>query len=161
MMTGLACFRSPVTFLKWTACAGCGLLAVGIILAAGGYASPFPDTEITRQEPYANFVGREYRVRSDVSAYAWNAFPDKAKILSVSLEPPPGVHNRFVSSVTPLKQGQKLRIVSVWQHFALVEFTRYYVVSVPDAGLPDGIDITMAVDSDGVPDPLIYESIGK
>ena len=73
--------------------------------------------------------------------------------------PPPGVDNRFVSYVTPLKPGQRVRIVSAWRRFALVEFSRYYVVSLPDAGLPKGIEITMAVNSDGVPDPLIYEPI--
>jgi len=78
----------------------------------------------------------------------------------ISLEPPP-VRNPFVSYVTPLKPGQKVRIVSTPRHFALVEFTKYYIVSVPDVGLPQSIEVTMAVDSDGVPDPLIYESIGK
>jgi hypothetical protein len=154
-----------VPFAKWVAFAVCGLLALGIILimlAAGGVVSPFSDGDITHQKPYANFVGREYRVTSDVGAYAWNDFPDKAKILSISLIRPPGVGNRFVSSVTPLKLGQRVRIVSAWRHFAVFDgFTKYYVVSVPDAGLPEGIEITMAVNSDGVPDPLVYEPVER
>jgi hypothetical protein len=32
-------------------------------------------------------------------------------------------------------------------------------VAVPGAGLPEGIPIRMRVDSDGVPDPLIYEAL--
>jgi hypothetical protein len=68
---------------KWASLTACGLLALAIVFAVvitvGGILSPFPDTEITREKPYANFVGREYRVTSDVSAYAWNDFPDKAK----------------------------------------------------------------------------------
>jgi hypothetical protein len=67
-----------------------------MILAFGGIRSPFPDTEITHQKPYADFVGREYRVVSDVSAYVWNDFPDKTTIVWISLIPPPGVRNRFV-----------------------------------------------------------------
>jgi hypothetical protein len=68
----------------------CGLLALMIILGLGGFASPFTDTEITRLKPYADFVGREYGVTSSVSAYAWNDFPDKAKVVSISLIAPPG-----------------------------------------------------------------------
>jgi hypothetical protein len=41
----------------------------------------------------------------------------------------------------------------------LIEFTKYYLLSVPDAGLPDGIPIAMDVNSDGVPDPRVYEPI--
>lgn len=70
---------------------------------------------------------------------------------------PPTVRNRFVSYETRLQPGQRVRIVSAWRQFALVEFTRQYVVSVPGAGLPDGIPVTMHVTSDGVPDPRIYE----
>jgi hypothetical protein len=51
--------------------------------------------------------------------------------------------------------------VSAWRQFVLFEFARYYKVSVPDAGLPDGIDIEMRVASDGVPDPLVYEPIDR
>jgi hypothetical protein len=80
------------------------------MLAMGGTGSPFPATEITHQKPYADFVGREYRVVSDVGAHAWNDFPDKAKIDAISLLPPPRVRSRFVSYVTPLKEGQRVRI---------------------------------------------------
>jgi hypothetical protein len=121
-----------------------------------------PDTEITHQKPYADYVGREYRVASDVSAYAWNDFPDKDKILSITLMPPPGVRNRFVSYVTPLKAGQRVRIVSAWRHWVLFGFDKYYVVLVPGAGLPDGVDIAIHdVNSDGVPDPLVYEPLDR
>jgi hypothetical protein len=75
--------------------------------------------------------------------------------------PPPTVRNRFVSSEMRLKPGQMVRIVSAWRQFALVEFTRHYVVSVPGAELPDGIPVTMTVKSDGVPDSRVYEPIDK
>ena len=93
--------------------------------------------------------------------YAWNDFPDKAKILSISLMQPPGVRNRFVSYVTPLERGQRVRIVGAWRRFSLGGFTRHYVVSVPGAGLPEDVPITMRVNADGVPDPRVYEPIGK
>ena len=143
--------------VKWVVFAIFGLL----MLAMSGIRSPFPDTEVTHQKPYADFVGREYYVASDVSAYAWNDFPDKEKILSVTLMSPPGVRNRFVSYVTPLKPGQRVRIVSAWRRFVLFGFSRRYVVLLPGAGLPEDVEITMRVNSDGVPDPLVYEPIDK
>lgn len=149
--------RLLLRLAKWTAFAIFGLL----MLAMGGIRSPFPDTEVTHQKPYADFVGREYRVASEVSAYAWNDFPDKDKILSITLMSPPGVRNRFVSYVTPLKVGQRVRIVSAWRRLVLFGFHRHYVVLVPGAGLPDGVDITMRVNSDGVPDPRVYEPIDR
>jgi len=151
-----------MTVAKRVALAACGLFAILIMLGIGGVPVPwFPDAEITHQKPYADFVGSEYRVTGDVSAHAWNDFPDKAKILTISLIPPPGVRNRFVSYVTPLRRGQKIHIVSAWRSVVLVEFLRYYVVTVPDAGLPDGIRIKMYVNSDGLPDPRLYEPIVK
>lgn len=155
----------PATFLvglaKWVALAVGGLIALGIVLGIAGYASPFPVVEITHQKPYVDFVGREYRVIANVRALAWNDFPDKARILSISLVSPPVVSNRFVSYETPLKPGQRVRIVSAWRQFALVGFNRHYVVAVPGAGLPDGIPVTMDVKSDGAPDPRAYEPTDK
>jgi hypothetical protein len=135
------------------------LLALGL----GGVQIPWlpPDTEITDQEPYSDFIGREYQVAAEVRAHAWNDFPDKAKILSITLMPRQGVRNRFVSYVIPLQRAQKVRILSAWRHFTLFGFDRYYVVSVPGAGLPEGVPIKMRVSSDGVPDPLAYEPISK
>ena len=150
--------------MMWTVVAAFGLIAVlfsaGIILGVGGYPSPFPDTDVSHEKPYADFIGREYRVTGHVSAFAWNDFPDKEKILSVSLTHRQA-RNRFVSYSIPLQRGQRVRIISAWRHFALVEFTYEYVVNVPGAGLPDGIPITMKVNADGVPDPLIYEAVNK
>lgn len=153
--------RSTVALAKRVALAVGGLLGLAIIFGLGGVTLPFEDTEITHQKPYADFIGRDYLVVAEVSAYAWNDFPDKAKILSISLLPPPGTRNRFVSYVRPLRQGQRVHIVSAWRRFALIEFIRHYVVSVPGAGLPDGIPITISVSSDGIPNPSVYEPIGK
>jgi hypothetical protein len=155
--------RMVLSILKRTVLAAFGLIAVLIILGVGGVRLPFwfRSTDVSHEKPYADFVGREYRVTGQVSALAWNAFPDKAKILNVSLMPSPGARNRFVSYSIPLQPGQRVRIISAWRQFALVEFTYRYVVNVPGAGLPEAIPITMKVSADGVPDPLIYEPIDK
>jgi hypothetical protein len=147
--------------MKWTALAAFGLLAALIVLGVGGVRLPFlfPETDISHEKPYADFVGREYRVTGRVNALGWNDFPDKATILSVSLMPSPGARNRFVSYSIPLQLGQRVRIISARRQFVLFEFTYDYVVNVPGAGLPDGIPITMKVSAEGIPDPLIYEAI--
>jgi hypothetical protein len=151
--------RTTALALMWIALTAVGLLWLILMLAAGGFRSPFPQTEVTHVRPYADFVGREYRVTGPVSALAWNDFPDKDKILTVSLTSPPGAQNRFVSYRLSLRQGQRIRIESAWRHFELVEFGYYYRVSVPDAGLPDGVPVSMRVNSDGVPDPLVYQAV--
>jgi hypothetical protein len=149
------------SLVKWTVLTALGLFVVLIILGIGGYSLPFwPSAkEVTQEKPYADFVGREYQVTGNVSALAWNDFPDKKKILSVSLTPP-DAQNRFVSYSIPLKAGQRVRILSAWRHFALVEFTYSYVVSVPGVDLPEGVPVKLSVDSDGVPNPLFYEAVG-
>jgi hypothetical protein len=153
--------RTFAYILMWMAFAAFGLLWLVVVLAVGGVRLPIPKTEVTHDRPYADFIGREYRVSGAVSALAWNDFPDKTKILNVSLMPSPGARNRFVSYRIPLQPGQRIRIVSAWRRFALVEFSYHYLVLVPDAGLPDGVPISMSVKSDGVPDPLVYEAIDE
>src|SRR6476646_1246351 len=100
---GLGCYRGPRVSGRARKILIAALCLVGAALAW----LPIPETEVTNQKPYANYIGREYRVVGTVSAYAWNDFPDKNRILSVTLTPPPGTRNRFVSSVTPLRTGQR------------------------------------------------------
>jgi hypothetical protein len=153
--------RSVLAVAKWAAIAVCGWFALVVVLGVGGVPNPLPETDISHQKPFADFIGREYSVAADVLAHAWNDFPDKAKILSISLIPPPGVRNRFVSYRRPMPRGQHVRIVTAWRTITLAGFHRWYVVSVPGAGLPESIPITMSVSSDGIPDPRLYEPLDK
>lgn len=154
--------RMAVSVMTWTALVALGLFAGAVVLGVGGYRVPFlvNETDVTHKKPFADFVGRVYLVKGRVDALAWNDFPDKAKILSVSLTPP-SARNRFVSYTIPLEHGQRVRVISAQRTFALVEFTYEYVVSLPGADLPAGIPITMKVKADGVPDPLLYDEIEK
>jgi hypothetical protein len=151
-------------FAKWlafAAIAACGSVFVLLVLGLGGYPSPFPTTEVTDRKPYADFIGQEFRVADGVRATAWNDFPDKAKILSITLDPTPGVRNRFVSYVTPLQEGQRIRIVSAWRRFALFGFDRDYFVTVPGAGLLDGVPVKLRMNADGNPDPRVVKPINQ
>jgi hypothetical protein len=153
--------RAFLTFAKWVALTVFGVVAVTIVLGLGGTKVPWSATDVSGQKPYVDFIGREYRVIADVGAHAWNDFPDKDKILSISLVPHPGVRNRFVSYVIPVKRDQRIRLISAWRHFVILGFNRRYVVSLPDAGLPKDVPIHISMRADGTLDPLAYELIGK
>lgn len=141
-----------------------GLVALGALLftvAGIGMQIPAPKTEITNWKPFADYIGREYQVVGNVSALAWNDFPDKDTILSISLMSPPLIRNRFVSYSKQLSSGQTVRIVSAWRHLTLSGYTYDYGVGLPGARLPEAIAITMSVNSDGIPDPGVYELIKR
>src|SRR5262245_47229234 len=104
-------------FAKIVMLGACGIVAIGAILftvVGVGMQIPAPQAEVTNWKPFADYIGREYRIVGDVSALAWNDFPDKDRILSISLLSPPLVRNRFVSYTRPLRSGQTVRIVSAW-----------------------------------------------
>lgn len=153
--------RVVVSATKWAVASALVLLLAVIVLGVGGYSVPFwpADSEVTNQKPYSDFIGREYRVIGPVAALAWNDFPDKAKILVVSLTSPPGAQNRFVSYKIPLQPGQKVRILSAWRSLVLFEFSYYYLVSVPSGNLPEGVPIKMKVSPEGIPDPFAYQAM--
>ena len=150
-----------ITVFKWVTITILGLLAILIILSLGGYKIPFwpEDTEVTDNKPFSNFIGQEYRVTNSIKALAWNDFPDKEKILVVSLMPPPGAKNRFVSYSVTLQPEQNIRILSAWRSLSLFEYTYYYLVSIPEAGLPENVPIKMKVGADGAPSAQYYEQM--
>jgi len=160
--------RRPVGLVQWAVLVACGLFASAILLlvlamalAMGGTLNSSPLTEITQRKPWVDFIGSACRLVTDVRAIAWNDYPDKAKILEVTLMAPPWVKNRFVSYETPLKPDQTVRIVSAWQQFAFFGYNRHYVVSVPGAGLADDIPVWLDMNADGVPDPQVCEPVDK
>jgi hypothetical protein len=141
-----------------------GFVALGATLftvAGIGMLIPAPRTEITNRKPFADYIGCEYRVVGNVSALAWNEFPDKDTIRSFSLMSPPLVRNRFVSYTKQLSFGQTVRIVSAWRYLTLSGYTYEYGVRLPGSGLREGTAIYMSVNSNGVPDPPIYEPIER
>ena len=151
--------RKIILIFKWLLLSSIGILAILIVLGIGGVPIPIPVTELTYQPPFSDFIGHEYRVIAPVNAIFWNDFPDKEKILVVDLTPPPGTKNRFVSNSVPLPIGQKVRIVSAWRQIALFDLVKFYQVLIPGMEFPPGAPIKMNVNSDGIPDPLIYKPI--
>ena len=153
--------RRLLNMAKWAVVGAGVLLGVAIVLGIAGYGGTAPRIDVSEQKPYADSIGREYRVVGDVSACAWNDFPDKDKILSITLTPTPCADNRFVSYVVPVATGKRVRIVSAYRSYALGDIMENYVVSVADANLPTNVPVTVRVDSDGVLDRRFYEPIDK
>jgi hypothetical protein len=159
--------RKTLIAVACVAFAAFALLAIVFVFALSGYGSEgsrtdiSQQTDVSHQKPYADFIGRDCRVLEGVSAYAWNDFPDKDKIIAVSLVPPPGVSNRFVTSETPLQKGQRIRIIGATRpSFFFGAINNYdYVVSIPDTELPNGVDVQLTTASDGIPDGRICELI--
>lgn len=152
--------RRVLMFVKYGLFSVAGLFTFLVMWGIAGYDLPISDTEITQEEPFAKFVGREYRLKVSTEAMFWNDFPDKEKILTVSIGPA-SAKNRFVTKIVSLADGQKIRIMSAWSYFTLEGFKKYYMVSFPDLdfGVPAGVPIRLNVKSDGIPDPLLYEPI--
>ena len=150
-----------VSVFKWLALTTFGLLALLIVIGLGGYQIPFwPDvTEVTNEKPFSTFIGQKYRLTSELYAHAWNDFPDKEKILSVSLMPRPGAKNRFVSYRVTLQPGHVVRIHSAWRSLSLFKYSYYYHIFIPDVGLPEGIPIKIKAGADGTPSMQYYEHI--
>ena len=159
--TMLRRIRVVVSAIKWVVASALVLMLALIVLGIGGYKVPFwpADSEVTNQAPFSDFIGREYLVIGPVEALAWNDYPDKAKILVVSLMSPPSARNRFVSYKIPLQPGQKLRILSAWRSLKLFEYSYYYLVSVPGGNLPEGVPIRMKVSPEGIPDPFAFQAM--
>jgi hypothetical protein len=61
----------------------------------------------------------------------------------------------------PLKPGQRIRIVSAWRRFLFARIRALLRRLGSRRGAAEGIEITMAVNSDGVPDRRIYEPIAE
>jgi hypothetical protein len=143
-----------------------GFIAIGsglLTLAEIGMQIPAaPASEVTGQKPFADYVGREYRIIGDVRASAWNDFPDKHTLLAITLSSSDVlVGNRFVSFIRPLKRDQTVRLLSAWTGGTLAGLTHHYRVELPGAGMPDGVPVELGVTSDGIPNPTLYERIGK
>jgi hypothetical protein len=153
--------RLMMSVFKWVVFTAFGLFVILIVIGLGGYQVPFwpEDSDVTNNKPFSTYIRQEYRVTNHIKALAWNDFPDKEKILVVSLMPPPGVQNRFVSYSIALQPGQKICILSAWRSLSLFEYNYYYLVSIADAGLPENVPIKMKVNIDGIPSPLFYESL--
>jgi hypothetical protein len=143
-----------------------GAIAVGsavLTMAEIGMQVPAaPASEVTRQKPFVDYIGREYRVVGDVSASAWNDFPDKSTLRSITLSSPDLlVRNRFVSFVKRLNKGQTVRLLSAWTGGTHAGLTHHYRVELPGAGLPEGVPTELGVTSDGLPNPTLYQRVEK
>lgn len=83
-------------FAKWGILSLFGIFVILIMFGIGGYGLSTNHTDISQEKPFNDFVGRDYRVIAPTDTMYWNDFPDKEKILTVSIGPA-SAENRFVT----------------------------------------------------------------
>jgi hypothetical protein len=138
------------------------VLSIALLMVAQiGMTISAPRTEVSDRKPFVDFIGREYRVVGDVTALAWNDFPNKEKILTFSLMSPPLTQNRYVSYEKHLEPGQVLRIVRAWRSITIEGFRYTYDVALPRGGLSKGIPIEVETSSDGSLNSRVYQFVGR
>jgi hypothetical protein len=143
--------------VAWACVVVVGLFIGLVVLGIGGVMTPTLHRDLANSKPFSDYIGREYRVVSEVRATAWNDFPDKEKILTVALGPPYGGSRRFMSWERPLELGQEIRIVGASSYLSLDGWVRSYLVQVPGAGLPEGVPTHIRIGRDGLLDSRLYE----
>ena len=152
--------------LRLAAACGAAFVVVStvVMITLGvGLSTQEPATEVTDQRPFADFIGREYRIVGDVLAVAWNDFPDKEAILQVVLtrQAGPQTRNRFVSYAKPLSHNQTLRIISAWQVGARAKRQFRYLVALSGSDVPENDPVVVYVGADGVPDTMLYARLAR
>jgi len=69
--------RRLVRLAKWALYGFLGMMALGIGLSMllnilQSTPNPFPETDLSNQKPSVDFIGRQYRLITEVDAIAWN-----------------------------------------------------------------------------------------
>ncbi len=145
-----------------------GRIVCMMLLATSTACVQLPVEELPPTSPYASFIGVEYRVVGDVSAYGIYERADGRKVLSyVELIPGSGISGSLVESKGPLVKGQQIKILSAWRmHIFGITQGVYYVVTSQDKNLlydvPIRIELSRGnegVDSDL--NPAVYERLAK
>jgi hypothetical protein len=143
-----------------------GRLICMMFIVTSSACVQLPVEELPSTSPYANFIGAEYRIVGDVSAYSIYERVDGRKVLSyVELIPGIGISGSLVESKGPIARGQRLQIVSAWR-MHLFGFTQgiYYVVTFQDKNLPSDVPIRVELSrgNEGVDaglNPAVYERL--
>lgn len=145
-----------------------GRLICTMLIATTSACVQLPVEELPSTSPYANFIGAEYRVVGEVSAYGIYERMDGRKVLSyIELIPGVGIAGSLVEYKGPIAKGQQLKILSAWR-LHLFGFTQgvYYIVTFPDTNLPYAVPIRIELSRgnegmDAGLNPTVYERFAK
>lgn len=145
-----------------------GQIVCMILIATSSACVQLPVEELPSTSPYANFIGAEYRVVGDVSAYGIYERVDGRKVLSyIELIPDVGISGSLVESKGPIVRGQHIKILSAWR-MHMFGFTQgvYYVIRSQDKNLIYDVPIRIELSrgNEGVDaglNPAVYERLAK
>jgi hypothetical protein len=122
------------------------------------------DLSLTGQ--YAQVVGSEYDVISEVDAYGIYEDLDRKVIAYIELIPGVGISGPEVAFKKRIAKGQKIKVLSAWRERKLLYSDVYYVVALQDEGLPRDIQVRIGLsrgnEGGGAElNPHVYERIRK
>jgi hypothetical protein len=124
------------------------------------------EIDLTLTNPYAQVVGNEYRIVAPVDAYGIYEDLDKKVITYITLIPGVGIAGPEVAFKKRISKGQKIKILSAWRERKLLHSNVYYIISLQQADIPNGIKIRIDLSrgNEGVGAELnnnIYEKITR
>lgn len=124
------------------------------------------EIDLTLTNPYAQVVGNEYHTVAAVDAYGIYEDLDKKVISYITLIPGVGIAGPEVAFKKRISKGQKIKILSAWRERKLLHSNVYYIISLQDADIPNGIKIRIDLSrgNEGVGAELnnsIYEKITR
>jgi hypothetical protein len=137
-------------------------MAALAVMSAG--CGPAEATDVTGQQPYAKFIGREYRIIREVDAYGIKMDPRDEQPAVILLMPRPGIAGWEVAFRKPLEKGQTFRIRGAKHRFMVFDDGTEYVVDLKDPTLAEGLEVRIAMlggneGGGGELNPEVYERL--
>ena len=110
--------------LSWAAAT---VSLVGLVLVVEYW--PMIKTDVSRDRPYRDLIGAEYRiVADDVHAYGISeGWPGDKTVTEISLIPGIGIGGGEVAFRKPVPKGAVIKILSAWHRPMLFDNGHYYL----------------------------------
>jgi hypothetical protein len=139
--------------------------AIGLFLVIASSACDKRSVDnLTLKKPYANIIGKEYRVVGEVDAYGIYEDLDHKKVAYITLISGVGIAGSEVAFRKRIAKGQNFEILSAWQENRLLGSDIYYLVSISNSELPRGIQVRLELSrgnemENGEINPRLYEKL--
>jgi hypothetical protein len=120
--------------------------------------------DLTLKKPYANVIGTEYRIVGEVDAYGIYEDLNHKTVSYITLISGVGIAGPEVAFKRRIAEGRNFEILSAWRENKLLGSDIYYLVSIPNSELPQGIQIRLELSrgngmENGEINPRLYEKL--
>ena len=141
------------------------IICVILLIAVSGCSKPTV-IDLTLTKPYAQLVGAEYRLITEVDAYGIYENLDRKKISFIEFIPGVGIAGPEVAFKKRIAKGQIITILSAWQERKLFHSDVYYVIALREGSLPRDIQLRIGLsrgnEGEGAElNPRVYERITR